>query len=192
MVSRAMHKYLWWIVIGACGLITGCGKESEAHPNRTRDSSRVLERSAQLRQARLARTGGTATSTPKETKEVLDKVKVEVQQVEKIALRDSDPEMATISEGYMLLAVKVSVTSRQQQPILLVDPQRFVLTGESGEPFPMRLSARKQPILPTMYLEDGQTVEGWLTFEVPEVEDSFSLKTDLRSPAIVMPVVYSG
>lgn len=86
-----------------------------------------------------------------------------------------------------LIAVKVKVTSKRENPRVLVQPERFTLepyrSGEGGT-YPLLHSFRKSPVLPTVFLQEGESTSGWLTFRVPADRDRFKLRAEIRSPPI--------
>jgi hypothetical protein len=86
-----------------------------------------------------------------------------------------------------LIAVKVKVTSKRDNPRVCVQPERFTLepyrSGDGGT-YPLLHSFRKSPALPTMYLRNGESASGWLTYRVPMASNRFKLRAEIRNPPI--------
>lgn len=86
-----------------------------------------------------------------------------------------------------LVAIKVKVTSKRENPRVFVQPERFTLepyrSGQGGA-YPLLHSFRKSPVLPTMYLREGESTDGWLTYRVPRDSNRFKLRAEIRNPPI--------
>ncbi|MGQ9589398.1 MAG: DUF4352 domain-containing protein [Planctomycetota bacterium] len=89
-----------------------------------------------------------------------------------------------------VLALKLKVTSHRPRTVM-VSPERFVLEDRSGNPMPPR-NAHRTPELTRTYLRDGESIVGWIAFEVPAGAESFKLKTSLRDLPLEISVSASG
>jgi hypothetical protein len=101
--------------------------------------------------------------------------------VESVVL-DSSPLAVDVPISCLL-----RVTSFQASPRLRVEARRFWI--EAGR---TRIQARptssKTPALPAAYLKAGESVSGWLTFEVPRDAKDVILKADLQKPPMDVPL----
>ncbi len=95
---------------------------------------------------------------------------------------------------HQLVDLKVVVASVQKDPFPLVSPKRFCLrfsrkgSRDSRKLDPV-LSAIKQPPLPTQYLKPGEEAQGWLRFLLPQDAENITLRSDLETPEIAIPIL---
>jgi len=184
-----MRNYTWFLILCLIVLSSGCRKRSSAASQREHASGKTESSPSFVDPVTLSGSGGGGASfVPKATEEMLESVHLEVNRTEKLSSALFDPDADEKTPRRTLLAVQVTVTSKQEQPRLMVEPQRFMLEADNGEIMPLRLSGHKQPILPSVYLSAGQSTSGWITFQILDGDHEYMLKTDLRKPAIRIPV----
>ena len=93
---------------------------------------------------------------------------------------------AVPNPGYRFVAVHVRVTSRVQKVRLHLRPERFSVRTAKGARFRPLQSQRVEPFLPTLFLNKGQEIEGWLTFQLPHEAAHPELVSDLAIPPMVL------
>lgn len=174
-------------------LLVGCGKETEARSQRDQSlrgnpGSRPAGGPVYPTHSSHSSGGVSASSVPDGTDAILESVQVKILDVEKQWATSALAHEGEDGSSYLVLALSIQVRSETARPRLLVQPQRFTLESPEGEVMPLRMSGRKQPVLPTTYLDQGQTVSGWLTFEISADYPEYTLKTDLRQPMISVTV----
>ena len=93
------------------------------------------------------------------------------------------------SDGMALLGVNIAVNCLREKPILKVEPRRFALLTEGGTtPIRARFSGSRDPALPSRYLPRGESVSGWLTFDVPKGSKGLLLISELTQPPAKLPL----
>lgn len=112
--------------------------------------------------------------------------KVEIEILEKRGSAEGVTQPAT---GYRNLTLKVRVTNLHERLQIRVRPDRFLLEAQDGSNVLPRQSDRQEPILPTAFLKNGESTDGWLTFQVPIHAGNLRLKSDLTMPPSRIPFI---
>ena len=166
------------LILFSIGILVGCGKVSEA-------GKAPAVRPAQASSLAAPQPFETASSAPQSAAAFNEDMQVEIQGAE---IQAAVPGVAAAPIGHSLLGILVRVTSQRELPRPLVEPRRFTLVTADGRSIAPRISGRKEPALGSSYLKKGETVKGWLTFEVPADSKKIVLKTDLRRPPLSLPI----
>lgn len=159
----------------------GCGKGSEAAPK------------AAARPSPAARSGPPTVESPLPdparsmpgAEDQSSPVELKVESVE--ADLFAPPAIAGTPVSILL-----KVTSRQDRPRLRVEARRFYIEADGSVKTQARPGSSKEPQLPTAYLKAGESVSGWLTFEVPKGAKQLILKSDMRRPPLEVPIALPG
>jgi hypothetical protein len=117
--------------------------------------------------------------------DLIGRVEVQVESVE------ADPFVSPAVAG-LPVSVLLRVTSHQDRPRLRVEARRFHIEADKTVKVQARPASSKEPQLPSGYLKAGETVRGWLTFEVPKDAKRLILKSDMRRPPLEALIVIPG
>jgi hypothetical protein len=109
--------------------------------------------------------------------DLIGRVEIDVQSVEADFLA---PRESVVG---LPVSVLVRVTSQQERPRVRVEARRFHVEADKTK-IQARPTSSKEPELPSAYLKGGESVSGWLTFEVPRTVKRLVLKSDLRRPPL--------
>jgi len=180
MRNLIMHLLLSLLLVSA-----GCGKGSEAAskaasrpapavPSTARSGPPLVESPSQM----------SATSVPG-ADELIGRVDVQVESI------DADVFAASVIT-IIPMSVLIRVTSHQESPRLRVEARRFYIEADKSTKIQARPGASKDPPLPSGYMKAGESVTGWLTFDVPKAAKSLILKSDMRRPPIEVPIALPG
>jgi hypothetical protein len=116
---------------------------------------------------------GPASSGP--NRNAFEEILVSIHEVERLAGGRAAP-------GGYLLGVKVAVTSQREKPILKVEPRRFVILMAGGATTRGRFCTVKEPAIANRYLRRGETVAGWIAFDVPMGAKDLAFISELTQP----------
>lgn len=118
---------------------------------------------------------------------ILHQVKVEVEEIARRPLGEGRMSAGGARRPWDVLGLKVRVTNRQGSAIA-VSPSSFALDDGSGQSvFGARRADGLEP-LPSANVGPGESVRGWLSYEVPADLEAFRLTSDLRTPPIAVPI----
>ena len=180
-----MRNYFLFFLFAA--FVSGCGRSGPAKPPQAEalESGNYTEPTGGSAASDVPDGGGAGRDT--QTVQVrVEQVETDVddqEEEEEDAFdvdRKTGRKVARVSSR--TVAVKVEVTNGYRAVRVLVSPRRFHIETRDGRIIPPLGEGKREPALPTAYLEVGKSIAGWLRFKVPGGENRVFLRSDFQDP----------
>ena len=180
MRNRIMHLLLGLLLVSA-----GCGKGSEAASKAASRPATAVPSTGHWGPPIVEPPGQMVATSVPGADDLLGRVEVQVESVE------ADTFASAVITN-LPVSVLIRVTSYQESPRLRVEARRFYIEADKTTKIQARPGSSKEPLLPSGYMKAGESVSGWLTFDVPKAAKSLILKSDMRRPPIEVPIAVPG